>query len=78
MKVLYRSAIERKMMSIPRYPHCETIEALTEKLETSKEGLSDTAAQKNFILYGPNEIEEKKRALFLFFLLSLKVLWFMC
>lgn len=64
--------MERKIMSIPKYPHCETIEALTKQLETSREGLSDAAAQKNFALYGPNEIEEKKESLVSLFLAQFK------
>lgn len=55
-------------MTIPEHPHFETIESLADQLETSKEGLSSAAVQKNLSIYGLNEIQEKKHNLFALFL----------
>ncbi len=55
-------------MTIPAYPHSETLELLAEQLETSKEGLSNSVVQKNLSIYGSNEIQEKKHNLFILFL----------
>lgn len=63
---------KEKMMTIPPYPHSETIETLIENLETSQEGLSDDAVQNNLALYGPNEIEEKKDSRFALFVAQFK------
>lgn len=68
----YRFNIERKIMIIPQYPHCKTIEALAKELETSMEGLSDAVVQKNLAFYGLNEIEEKKNNLFSLFFSQFK------
>ncbi len=59
-------------MTIPEYPHFETIESLAQKMEISKEGLSTDNAQKNLSIYGLNEIKEKKHNLFILFLLQFK------
>lgn len=59
-------------MTIPEYPHFETIESLAEQMETSKKGLSHTHVQKNLSLYGYNEIKEKKHNLFILFLSQFK------
>lgn len=59
-------------MTIPEYPHFETIESLVQKMEISKEGLSTDDAQKNLSIYGLNEIIEKKHNLFILFLLQFK------
>jgi len=59
-------------MTIPEYPHFETIESLVEQMEISKEGLSTDDVQKNLSLYGYNEIKEKKHNLFVLFLLQFK------
>ena len=59
-------------MTIPEYPHFETIESLAQKMEISKEGLSSDSAQKNLSIYGLNEIKEKKHNLFILFLLQFK------
>ena len=63
---------EEQIMTIPEHPHFETIGSLIEQLETSKEGLSNTAVQKNLSLYGLNEIQEKKHNLFTLFLAQFK------
>ncbi len=55
-------------MTLPEYPHFETVESLSIQLETSKEGLSQAAAETNLSLYGLNEIKEKKHNLFGLFL----------
>ena len=55
-------------MTIPAYPHSETLELLAEQLETSKEGLNNSVVQKNLSIYGSNEIQEKKHNLFILFL----------
>ena len=55
-------------MTLPEYPHFETVESLAKQLETSKEGLSQAAAETNLSLYGLNEIKEKKHNLFGLFL----------
>ena len=55
-------------MTIPEYPHSETLELLAEQLETSKEGLNNSAVQKNLSIYGFNVIQEKKHNLFILFL----------
>ena len=55
-------------MTIPAYPHSETLELLAEQLETSKEGLNNSVVQKNLSIYGLNEIQEKKHNLFILFL----------
>ena len=55
-------------MTIPAYPHAETLELLAEQLETSKEGLSNSVVQKHLSIYGSNEIQEKKHNLFILFL----------
>lgn len=59
-------------MTIPEHPHFETLESLAEQLETSKEGLSNAAVQKNLSIYGLNEIQEKKHNLFILFLAQFK------
>jgi Ca2+-transporting ATPase len=59
-------------MTIPEYPHFETIESLAQKMEISKEGLSTEDAKKNLSIYGLNEIKEKKHNLFILFLLQFK------
>jgi len=59
-------------MTIPAYPHSETLELLAEQLETSKEGLNNSAVQKNLSFYGLNEIQEKKHNLFTLFLAQFK------
>ncbi len=59
-------------MTIPEYPHFETIESLAQKMEISKEGLSTDDAKKNLSIYGLNEIKEKKHNLFILFLLQFK------
>lgn len=59
-------------MTIPEYPHSETLELLEEQLETSKEGLNNSAVQKNLSIYGLNEIKEKKHNLFILFLSQFK------
>ncbi|MEA3419830.1 MAG: cation-transporting P-type ATPase [Campylobacterota bacterium] len=59
-------------MTIPEHPHFETVESLAEQLETSKEGLSHAAVQKNLSIYGLNEIKEKKHNLFILFLAQFK------
>jgi len=59
-------------MTIPEYPHFETLESLAEQLETSKEGLTNAAVQKNLSLYGLNEIQEKKHNFFILFLAQFK------
>lgn len=59
-------------MTIPKHPHVETVESLAEQLETSKEGLSHAAAEKNFSIYGPNEIREKKHNLYRLFFAQFK------
>ncbi len=59
-------------MTIPEYPHSETLELLSEQLETSKEGLNNAAVKKNLSIYGFNEIQEKKHNLFTLFLTQFK------
>jgi Ca2+-transporting ATPase len=59
-------------MTIPEYPHFETIESLAQKMEISKKGLSRDRAQENLSLYGPNEIQEKKHSLLMLFLTQFK------
>ncbi len=59
-------------MTIPEYPHFETIDSLAEKMEISKEGLSSDSAQKNLSIYGLNEIKEKKHNIFILFLSQFK------
>jgi len=59
-------------MTIPQYPHFETIKFLAEQLETSKEGLTSAAVEKKCSLYGFNEIKEKKHNLFTLFLTQFK------
>ncbi|WP_415408294.1 cation-translocating P-type ATPase [Sulfurovum sp. CS9] len=59
-------------MIISEHPHCETLKSLTEQLETSKEGLSNAAVEKNLSIYGLNEIQEKKHNLFILFLAQFK------
>lgn len=59
-------------MTIPEYPHFETIESLTEQMEISKEGLTSESVEKNLSIYGPNEIKEKRHNLFLLFLSQFK------
>ena len=59
-------------MIIPKHPHFETLESLVEQLETSKEGLSNAAVEKNLATYGLNEIQEKKHNLFILFLAQFK------
>lgn len=59
-------------MTIPEHPHFETLESLAKQLETSKEGLSNAAVQKNLSIYGLNEIQEKKHNLFILFLAQFK------
>ncbi|WP_373032138.1 cation-translocating P-type ATPase [Sulfurovum sp.] len=59
-------------MTIPEYPHSETLELLVEQLETSKEGLNNSAVQKNLSIYGFNEIQEKKHNLFTLFVTQFK------
>ena len=59
-------------MNIPEHPHFETIESLSEQLETSKKELSTATVQKNLSLYGYNEIKEKKHNLFILFLFQFK------
>ena len=59
-------------MTIPEYPHFETIESLAQKMEISKEGLSTDDAKKNLSIYGLNEIKEKKHNLFILFLFQFK------
>ncbi|WP_309499893.1 cation-transporting P-type ATPase [Sulfurovum sp.] len=59
-------------MTIPDYPHFETIESLAGQMETSKEGLNNVDVQKNLSIYGLNEIKEKKHNLFILFLSQFK------
>ncbi len=59
-------------MTIPEHPHFETLESLAEQLETSSEGLSSAAVEKNLSLYGLNEIQEKKHNFFTLFLEQFK------
>lgn len=59
-------------MTIPDYPHFETIESLAGQMETSKEGLNNIDVQKNLSIYGLNEIKEKKHNLFILFLSQFK------
>ncbi len=59
-------------MTIPEYPHFETLGSLAKQLETSKEGLSHAAVEKNLSVYGLNEIQEKKHNLFILFLAQFK------
>ncbi|MCW8822306.1 MAG: cation-transporting P-type ATPase, partial [Sulfurovum sp.] len=59
-------------MTIPEYPHSETLELLAEQLETSREGLNNFAVQENLSIYGLNEIQEKKHNLFILFLTQFK------
>ncbi|MDD5405513.1 MAG: cation-transporting P-type ATPase [Sulfurovaceae bacterium] len=59
-------------MNIPSHPHSETIKSLTKALETSKEGLKHSKAKANLLLYGRNEIEEKKPNYFILFLSQFK------
>ncbi len=59
-------------MTIPEYPHFESIESLAEQMEISKEGLSNESVQKNLSIYGLNEIKEKKHNLFILFLAQFK------
>ena len=47
-------------MTIPEYPHSETLESLAEQMETSKKGLNNAGVQKNLSIYGLNEIRRKK------------------
>ena len=55
-------------MTLPKYPHFETVESLAKQLETSREGLSQADAEKNLSIYGLNEIKEKQHNLFKLFL----------
>ena len=59
-------------MTIPEYPHVETIDSLVQKMEVSKEGLRGETAEENLSIYGPNEIQEKKHSLFILFLTQFK------
>ncbi len=59
-------------MTIPEYPHFETIESLAQKMEIYQEGLSTDDAQKNLSIYGYNEIKEKKHNLFILFFSQFK------
>lgn len=59
-------------MTIPDYPHVETIEFLAQQMESSKEGLNQAKVQQNLLIYGLNEIKEKKHNLFLLFLSQFK------
>lgn len=59
-------------MTIPDYPHVETIEFLAQQMESSKEGLNQAKVQQNLSIYGLNEIKEKKHNLFLLFLSQFK------
>ena len=59
-------------MTIPDYPHVETIEFLAQQMETSKEGLDQAKVQQNLSIYGLNELKEKKHNLFLLFLSQFK------
>ncbi|WP_304545861.1 cation-translocating P-type ATPase [Sulfurimonas microaerophilic] len=59
-------------MIVPEHPHCETVESLAQKMETSKQGLSHSAVEKNLSIYGFNEITEKKHNLFTLFLAQFK------
>lgn len=59
-------------MTIPNYPHCETVESLAQKLGTSQKGLSDSAAEKNLSIYGFNQIKEKQNNLIALFLAQFK------
>ena len=59
-------------MNIPDQPHNETIESLRRVLETSKDGLSDSKAKENLLLYGSNEIEEERYNYFMLFLEQFK------
>ncbi len=59
-------------MIIPQYPHAETVELLAGQLETSENGLTHDAVQKNLSIYGLNEIKEKKHNLFILFLSQFK------
>lgn len=60
-------------MTLPEHPHFETVESLAEALESSKEGLSNAAAERNLAIYGLNEIQEKKYNLFYSFLRNLQL-----
>ncbi|MHB9015888.1 MAG: cation-translocating P-type ATPase, partial [Sulfurovum sp.] len=59
-------------MTIPDYPHVETIEFLAQQMESSKDGLNQAKVQQNLSIYGLNEIKEKKHNLFLLFLSQFK------
>lgn len=59
-------------MIIPEHPHCEAVESLAQKMETSTNGLSHSAVEKNLSIYGLNEMKEKKHNLFTLFLAQLK------
>jgi len=59
-------------MTISEHPHFETLESLAEQLETSKEGLTNAAVQKNLSIYSLNEIQEKKHNFFTLFLSQFK------
>ncbi len=59
-------------MTIPEYPHFETIESLVQTMEISKEGLTKESAKKNLSIYGLNEITEKKHNIFILFLSQFK------
>ncbi|MFT7861096.1 MAG: cation-transporting P-type ATPase, partial [Sulfurimonas sp.] len=59
-------------MMIPEHPHFEAVESLAKKMETSKKGLSHSAAEKNLAIYGFNEIKEKQHNLFILFLAQFK------
>jgi len=59
-------------MTVPDYPHVETIEFLAQQMESSKEGLNQAKVQQNLSIYGLNEIKEKKHNLFLLFLSQFK------
>ncbi|GIT97857.1 cation-transporting P-type ATPase [Sulfurovum sp. TSL1] len=59
-------------MTIPEYPHAETIDSLAQNMEISKEGLTKERAEKNLSMYGLNEITEKKHNIFILFLSQFK------
>jgi len=59
-------------MTIPKFPHAQSVEALSKEMEVSKEGYSHQKAKELLSHYGLNILQEKQHNLFKLFLEQFK------